>query len=153
MSIINLTATGTRVVIIADVSFPNGIVIEEFGKDGDPVDSPDLVVAQAKKDLNGNVYRTYLQNMIEKTINVSENTDAARALGTLLDNNNQSSGGEIAGDTVTCTTIYPDGSTEILFDGTILSGTPQKKMNSDGEFQNRSFTFTFGATASTPATS
>ena len=143
MAMYSVSASGTTILLTATKSFPVGFEISAFGKDNDPFDIPDLEVADAEIDLNNNFYYWGLDNPIETTINVAQNTDECKNLDVLFKRNGKTKNRAL--DQISLVKIFPDGTQFMLTEGIITKGGIGKPMDSTGKLKNKQFYFKFNS--------
>ena len=108
MAMYDLSGSGTKIALIASNTFPAGFTISAFGKDADPFDVPEVEIASAEMDLNGNFYSWTLQNPITVSVNVSQGTEESLNLGMVYSRNR--AGANRAKDKITLVKTFPDDS-------------------------------------------
>jgi hypothetical protein len=148
MAMYDLSGSGTKIALIASKTFPAGFTISAFGKDADPFDVPEVEIASAEMDLNGNFYSWTLQNPITVSVNVSQGTEESLNLGMVYSRNR--AGANRAKDKITLVKTFPDGSTQSYTGGIITNGSPGKPVNTDGKMTSKSYTFMFSDYVETP---
>lgn len=141
--IAQITATGTIYRVVASVTFPQGFDIDELADDTDPFDFPNADIAEYGIAQNGTLLVWNKAVALPVTFNVPPNLSADINLTALYNANRRTKDHQPAGDIITITAIYPDGTTKTLKNGIILTGSPMKSTANNGRFKTRSFGFVF----------
>ena len=139
----NISGFGTRVVLIASETFPAGIEISQFADDADPIDFPNLTVADKAMGLNGDLVSWNSANPIETTLNVIPGSEDDVNLGILLEANRAGRGKASVQDNITLTRILPDGTQKTLTNGIITEGMPANSVSSAGRQKSKPYMFAF----------
>lgn len=140
----NISIFGLSVAIRASTTFPSGFVVTEFSDDQDPLDSPELAIADKAMGINGDLVMWQKPAVIEVTMSVIPNSPADRNLSILAEANRTSkTKGRVPMDEVTMTAIYQDGRTVTLSRGVILSGMFVYSGSSAGRMKTRVYKFAF----------
>ncbi|AZD85010.1 hypothetical protein C4K14_2176 [Pseudomonas chlororaphis subsp. aureofaciens] len=149
----DISATGLALNIIASKTFPNGFPVTEFADDADPFDLPAVVTATAAMNVNGDLVVFSSPQPILPTINVIPGSPADNNLQILFEANRAAKGKRVAGDVISITATYPDGSTVTVSNGKMLSGFPGKSVASAGRQKSKAYAFAFQDLSATRATS
>lgn len=128
---------------VANNTFPNGFQISAFADDGDPLDSPDLAIANTAMGPNGDSVTWSRPEMIEIVINVMVNSADDHNLTALEDANRVAKGKSSAKDIITMIWTYPDGSTVTGSEGKMISGPILSSGSSAGRLKSKRFVFHF----------
>lgn len=139
----NISAFGLAITLVASKTFPNGVVLDEFADDADPLDVPEINIADAAMGPNGDLVLWNKPTPIEITINVVPNSVSDRNLAILFEANRISRGKSGAQDNVSFKAVYPNGDVKGLSSGTIRAGAPMPSGNSSGRLKSRSYKFIF----------
>jgi hypothetical protein len=143
----NISGFGLTGNLVASNTFPQGFPITAFADDTDPLDNPDLQVADSAMGLNGDFIVWNKPNGIEIVIAVIPRSTEDTNLGLLLDANRVAKGKTSAKDQVTLTVTYPDGMIATLSEGIIEAGQPTQQVASAGRLKSRTYRFKFAKIA------
>lgn len=139
----DVSASGIKITVVAIPTYPFGITITSFADDADPLDSPELTMADWQMDLNGNLVINRHPTPIEINIATIPGTDEERALSNLLDANRVAKNKVSYQDHITLTVQYPDGLTRVLTNGAIVAGSVITGVSSNGRLKTKNFKFVF----------
>lgn len=139
----DISSFGTRVQIVASVTFPAGVSISQFADDGDSLDIPSQQVADKAMGVNGDLIVWAKANPLNLTLNIIPNGDDDRNLAALLEANRVGRGKQGARDVITLTAIYADGSSRTWSNGKITDGVPGLALASSGRMKTNPYVFTF----------
>lgn len=145
----DVSAFGIRVRLVASSTFPAGITLSQFADDADPLDFPDLTVAETGMGVNGDLVSWSRANPIQATLNVIPGSEDDRNLAILLDANRVGRGKFSARDTITMTAMYPDGRQTTLSGGKIVTGRPGQSVASAGRLKSKPYAFAFESKSGT----
>lgn len=141
---LNISIFGLSIAIQASNTFPQGFVVTEFADDADPLESPDMAIADKGMGINGDLMVWQKPAVIEVTIAVIPNSQADKNLSILAEANRMSkTKGRVPLDKVTMTAIYQDGRTITLSQGMILSAMFVNGGQSSGRLTTRKYHFCF----------
>lgn len=139
----DVSGTGIEITVIAAPTFPTGIKVSAFADDADPLDSPELQIAEWGMGVNGDLVIWRTPKPIEVTLNVIPNTEEDKNLAILYDANRVSKGKASVKDVITLIAKYPDGTTKMLTNGAIVSGMPLNSIASSGKTKSKPYKFVF----------
>lgn len=139
----DISGFGLQINLVASKTFPQGITLTQFADDADPFDLPSMQIADKAMGVNGDLVVWNRANPIIPTINVIPGSDDDRNLQVLFEQNRVGKGKLGAGDEITMTGIYPDGSTITLTKGKITDGMPGKSLASAGRLKSKAYVFAF----------
>jgi hypothetical protein len=139
---INIGGFGTKLRLIASVTFPTGIDISQFSHDADPLDIPAMIIAGAEMGANGDMANWNIANPLAANFSVFAKTDDDKNLAVLFEANRVAKGKKGANDIITLTALYPDGSTVTFDGGVLIQGMPADAIAS-GEAKTKSKTYNF----------
>lgn len=139
----DVSASGIKITVIAIPTYPFGITITSFSDDADPLDSPELNMADFTMGLNGDLILNRHPTPIEINLSVIPGTDEERALSNLLDANRVAKNKVSYQDSITLTVQYPDGLTKVLTNGAIVAGSVVTGVSSNGRLKTKAFKFVF----------
>lgn len=140
---INISGFGLSINLNASLTFPNGFVITEFADDADPLDSPDVDVADTAMGLNGDFLLWARAQSIEASISVIAGTPSDVNLGILFEANRVAKGKTVARDIVGLQVNYPNGLIASLSRGVMVAGQAMPQIASAGRFKTRTYRFRF----------
>ena len=143
----DISGANTVVNIVASVTFPTGLPITQFADDADPLDMASIKIADTAMGLNGDLLVWGKAAKLPAVLNVIPGGPDDINLQILADQNRVAQGKTSAGDVITMTIIYPDGSlvtlingrmTDAMFGKSIASGSFRLKTKSYAfEFQDK----------------
>jgi hypothetical protein len=139
----DISGFGLSVNIIADSTFPAGLLVTQFADDADPFDTPAIALADKAMGLNGDLVVWSKATPIEITVNVIPGSDDDQNLAILAEANRVGAGKVSAQDNITATAIYPDGSMLTLTNGRILMAPVGSSVASAGRLKTKAYQFTF----------
>lgn len=139
----NISGFGLVGRLVASQTFPTGFNITQFADDTDPLDIPDLQVADTGFGLNGDMLIWQRPNGIEIAIAVIAQSEDDRNLDALLEANRVGKGQSTARDEVSIVFTYPDGSTASASRGALVSGAAGKSVAAAGRYKTRVYRFRF----------
>lgn len=142
----NISGFGLSANIKASNTFPEGIAITQFADDVDPIDHPELVIAESASGLNGDLIVWSKANPVHVTVAVIPNSEDDQNLGILFEANRTGKGKSSARDSISISVNYPDGSAVLLGAGTILAGFNFTSTASAGRFKTKTYKFVFEST-------
>lgn len=139
----DVSGFGTRVNIVADVTFPEGFVVTQFSNDADPLDMPPTKFADTAMGVNGDFIRWSKAVSLPMTISVIPGSDDDINLQIIADANRVAQGKISAQDTITAVVIYPDGQMVTLIGGAMTDAPFGRSISSDGRQKTRVYSFMF----------
>lgn len=139
----DISAFGTRLVLVATSTFPAGIIISQFADDADPLDIPSQQIADKAMGVNGDLIVWSVASPLDLTVNVIPGSEDDRNLATLLEANRVARGKRGSKDEITLTCIYPSGAQQTWSRGRITDGVPGNPMASTGRQKSKPYVFTF----------
>lgn len=145
----NISGYGSRIVLRASVTFPQGITLSQFADDADPFDIPEVTLAETAMGLNGDMVVWSAPNPITTTLNLIPTGEDARNMDVLVEANRVSRGKRAARDVITLTQVYPDGRKLTLSQGVITSGRPGQSATSAGRMKSKPYAFAFEGLSNT----
>lgn len=147
----DISGFGLQLSIVGSVTFPTGFGVSQFADDADPLDIPELTIGEAAMGLNGDLVTWSKAVPIPVNIAVVPNSDDDKNLAILFDANKVQRGKQPAGDEITMTAIYADGSTVTLTGGKLIAGMQSNSVASAGRLKSKTYKFMFEAAAGTEA--
>lgn len=139
----NISGFGLRVAIRASVTFPSGIILSAFADDSDPLDLPQLTLAETAMGLNGELLTWAKPNGIPMNLSLTPNGDDDINMTILAEANRVGRGKRGARDVITATIKYPDGSTVTMSQGVIVGAIIGIPVASAGRMKSKPFQFMF----------
>ena len=139
----NISGYGLSANVVASNSFPNGFPVTEFADDADPLDSPDLDLADTAYGLNGNMVVWSRPQGLEISISVIPNSDADINLQALVEANRVGYKKRGARDLINISLVYPSGELANMASGVIVTGPFTKRVASAGRFKTNTYRFRF----------
>lgn len=139
----DVSGFGLQIRLIASSTFPAGIALTAFADDADPLDMPDMTVAETGMGLNGDLLTWSKAAPAVVTLNLIPGSEDDVNLGVLLEANRVGRGKRSARDVITLTAIYPDGRTKTLSPGVITVGRAADSVASAGRKKSKPYTFAF----------
>lgn len=140
---IDISGFGLTGHVVASTTFPNGFEVTGFADDLDPLESPDLEVAETGFGLNGDMVTWARPNGIEITLGVIPNSTDDVNLDVLMEANRPAKGKTLAYDTVSIVINYPGGQVVTLSEGKIIRGRPVNQVVSAGRIASKPYVFRF----------
>jgi hypothetical protein len=139
----NISGFGLTAQIVASNTFPNGFTLTEFADDADPLDSPDMEVADTAFGLNGDMVLWTRPVGIEITLNVIPTSEGDENLSMLLNANRIGKGKQSSRDIVGIVLNYPNGMIVNMSPGVMITGSIVAQVASAGRIKTRSYRFRF----------
>lgn len=139
----NISGFGLSARIVASTSFPNGFDATQFADDADPLDTPDLDLADSAMGLNGDMIVWSRPQGIEVTLNVIATGPDDDNFAALFEANRVGQGKTSARDIISITWNYPNGLIASLSQGIMVAGTALPSVSSAGRFKSRPYRFRF----------
>lgn len=139
----DVSGFGALVTIVADTTFPAGLVITQFADDADPLDMASVQIADKAMGLNGDLVVWAKAMPLPMVLNVIPGSEDDVNLQILADANRVGQGKISAYDSITATVVYPDGTIVTLNNGKITDAMFGKSISSAGRLKTRAYAFTF----------
>ena len=140
---IDVSGTGLSIIVKASNTYPNGILCTAFADDTDPLDFPELTIAEYGMGLNGDLIVWSSPQALQFSLSVVPGTQEDLSLEFLFEANRVAKGKRGARDVITIIAIYPDGTRKTLKNGKIVSGLPGKGVASGGRIKTSTYGFVF----------
>lgn len=140
---IDTSGVGIEVTVIAAPTFPQGIKVTAFADDADPLDTPELQIAEWGMGVNGDLVIWRAPRALELTLNVIPNTEEDINLGILFDSNRVAKNKLSVKDVVTLIAKYPDGTVKTLTNGAIVQAMPMNSIASNAKTKSKPYKFVF----------
>lgn len=139
----DISAIGVSARLTASKTFPTGFTITEFASDADPFDFPEMTIAEAEMNVNGDLVTFSAPSPLLLTLNVIPGSPADDNLSVLFEANRAGKNKLHARDMITLVASYPDGSTCTLSQGKMTAGVPANSPASAGRVKSKSYSFAF----------
>lgn len=140
---IDTSIFGLSAQIIANQTFPNGFTVTEWADDADPLDSPDLQVADTAMGPNGDLVVWSRPMGIEISMNLIPTSPGDTNLDVLLSANRVAKGKFGARDICSIVWTYPNGMKVTASSGKLITGTLVPNASSAGRLKTRHYVFRF----------
>jgi hypothetical protein len=140
---INISAFGISLQVIASATFPNGFPVTEFADDADAVDAPDHDVADTGEGPNGHMVIWNRAVPIEVGMNLIPTSPGDVNANILLEANRPGLGKTPARDIITLVMTYPNGQVVTLNPGGIITGTLLQPVLAAGRLRSHLYRFRF----------
>lgn len=140
----DISVFGLEANVVASTTFPNGINITAFANDGDPLDSPDLEIADMAIGPNGDTVTWSRPQLVEITTTIIPQSDDDVNLTVLEDANRVAKGKTSAQDEITIVWTYPNGMIVTCSDGKMVTGPVVQSGTAEGKAKSKRFSFKFG---------
>jgi hypothetical protein len=140
----DISVFGLEANVVASTTFPNGVNITAFANDGDPLDSPDLEIADMAIGPNGDTISWTSPRLVEIVTTVIPQSDDDLNLTALVDANRVAKGKTSAQDEITIIWTYPNGMKVTCSDGKIVTGPVVQSGTAEGKAKSKRFAFKFG---------
>jgi hypothetical protein len=137
----DVSGVQTVINIVASQTFPAGLVITNLADDADPLDFAAVEIADSSVGANGDLIVWAKASKIPMVISVIAGSIDDQNLEILYNANRVAQGKVVAGDVLSATVIYPDGSTRSPINGRCISYMPGKSIAS-GSFRFKTKTYT-----------
>lgn len=139
----DISGQGLEVNLTADVTFPGGVVLNQFADDADPLDIVNIQIADTAMGLNGDLISWNTANPIPMVMNMIPGSEDDVNLDILAEANRVGRGKVSAKDKITATVVYPDGRITTLTDGKITNAPTADSVASIGRKKSKAYTFAF----------
>ena len=139
----NVTATGTRITLYSQPTFPNGITLSTLPADTDPLDSPAVQLAEWQTGANGDLILYKHPVPIEVNFSTVAGSEEDKALEILFDANRVAKNKISYNDVITLVIQYPDGHSAVLSNGFLVRGTAVIGISGDGKLKTRQWSCVF----------
>ena len=139
----NVTATGTKLTLYSDLTYPQGITIATLPAGTDPLDSPAMTFAEYQTGPNGDLI--VYKHPVPIVINFSTVAGSAEdtAMRILFDANRVAKNKMSVNDMITLVIQYPNDKTVVLTGGFLVSGTPVMGVSGDGKLKDSQWSCVF----------
>jgi hypothetical protein len=149
----DISIFGLSANVTADTTFPNGLTISSFADDGDPIDSPDLDIADMAMGPNGDGVTWSRPQIAEVVMNIIPQSADDVNLTALQDANRVAKGKSSAADNITIILSYPNGVKITLSEGKMVTAPVVQSGAASGRAKSKRYAFRFTQVARQAATS
>lgn len=140
---IDISGSKSKITIISVPTFPQGLVIEEFATDTDPLVFDEMQIAETEVGVNGDVATYQKPALINVTLSVIPNSESDKNLQILFNSNRSAKNKVSTKDDITMVVAYTDGKIVTLSGGTIMTGVPANSITQDSKLATKSYRFNF----------
>lgn len=147
----DISSTGLSLRVVATETYPNGLTVTTVADGTDPLDIPEVQIADAAMTANGDLVTWSAPKPIAIKVAVVPGSEDDVALQYLFDANRAAKGKRVARDKVTVVGNYPDGGTITLSNGKCMTYMPGRSATSAGRYKDSVYGFTFENVATTKA--
>lgn len=144
---IDVSAFGTGINIVATTSFPMGFSLSQFADDEDPISIQDVEVSGFEKLYDGGIFTFDKTSPVLLSVGIMPNTDDDSNLKILMQMRKSSPSLLPLQDTTSMIITYPDGGRVVLTSGSILSGALADSITTQGRKKGNVYHFVFGTFA------
>lgn len=139
----DVSGFGARVTLIASATFPQGVNLSQFADDADPFDIPSMNIGDTAMGVNGDLVTWSKANPAKVTLALIPQSDDDRNMAILFEANRVGRGKTSAGDIITLSAVYPDGTTKTFTGGKLTDGQPGSSVSSAGRMKSKAYMFHF----------
>jgi hypothetical protein len=144
---IDISAFGTGITVIATTSFPVGFSISSFADDEDPLNVENTEVSGYEKLYDGSIFTYDKTSPLLLSVGVIAGSDDDINLKILMQMRKSSPQLLPLPDTTSMVICYPDGGKVAMSNGTILSGPLADSLTAQGRRKGNVYHFVFGTFA------
>jgi hypothetical protein len=145
----DISSTGISFRIVFSETYPNGVTVNEIADGTDPLDIPEVQIADAAMTANGDLVTWSAPKPIPVKIAVIPGSENDIALQYGFDANRAAKGKRVARDKLTFIGSYPDGGTVTLSGGKCMTYMPGRSATSAGRYKDSVYGMTFENIATT----
>ena len=139
----DITGFGAAISLVASKTYPAGIAITQFADDADPLDMASVKIADTAMGVNGDLIKWSRAITKPLSLSVIPGSLDDINLAILANNNNATQGQTNAGDVITITVVYPDGSVITFANGFLTDAPFGSSIASAGRLKTKTYVFTF----------
>lgn len=139
----DISIFGLSAILTADKTFPNTLTITSFADDADPLDSPDLDIADVSMGPNGDAITWSRPQLIEIVTNVIPQSQDDLNLTALMDANRVAKGKSSARDKISIVWCYPNGMKVICSEGKMVVAPAVQSGSAAGRAKSKRYSFKF----------
>lgn len=140
---LDISTFGLQGLVTATNTFPDGFIINEFADDSDPLNSPDLEIAETAFGPNGDMVTWTRPQGIEIDVGMITFSPGYVNCDILLEANRVAKGKTGARDKVGIVFTYPNGIVVTMSSGKIISGPAVPNASSAGRAKSSTYKFRF----------
>lgn len=144
---IDVSAFGTGINIVATTSFPTGFPLTQFADDEDPLSIEEVEVSGFEKLYDGSIFTFDKTSPVLLSVGIMPNTDDDINMKILMQMRKSSPSILPLPDTTSMVITYADGGRVILTSGTIISGALADSISAQGRKKGNVYHFVFGTFA------
>lgn len=148
----DISSTGISYRVVLSETYPNGVSLSQIADGTDPLDIPEVVIAEAAMSANGDLVTWSAPKPIPIKVAFIPGSEDDIAMQYGFDANRAAKGKRVARDKVTFIVNYPDGGTVTLSGGKCISYMPGRSATSAGRYKDSVYAFTFENIATTKGT-
>jgi len=134
---------GAIVSLVGSTTYPAGIIIEQFADDADPLDFPDVQIAEVAMGLNGDLLTWSKAVPLPLTLSVVPESNDDNNLAVALAANRVGKNKQSAQDVWTLTAKYPSGIVVTMTGGKMTNGSVSNSISSAGRMKSKQYKFAF----------
>lgn len=139
----DISGTGLSILVRASKTFPQGILCTKLPDDNEPMDFPDVTIAEYGMGLNGDLVVWTSPQALPFSLSLIPGSEEEQAMAFLLEANRAAKGKKPAKDIITIVVNYPDGHKRVLKTGKIVSGPSGEGVASGGRLKTPTYGFVF----------
>lgn len=139
----DISSTGLSFRVVASNTYPSGLTLTEVADGTDPLDIPEVVVAEAAMTANGTLVTWSAPKPIAIKVALVPGSEDDIAMQYLFDANRAAKGKRLARDKLQFIGNYPDGGTITLAEGKCISYMPGRSATSAGRYKDSVYAMTF----------
>lgn len=139
----NISGFSLSAAITASKSFSSGFVVNQFTDDTDPLDSPDLQLAEVSFGLNGDMMTWSRASGIEVAIGIIPDGEDDKNLQAIVLANRVGKNKSGARDVINIVFTYPDGKKVSCSNGVMTTGPGMTAIASSGRSKSKVYRFRF----------
>lgn len=140
----DISVFGLQGNVTATTTFPQGVNISAFADDADPLDSPDIDIADMAMGPNGDTITWSRPQLIEIVVNLIPQSPDDVNMTVLQDANRVAKGKVSAGDKITIVWTYPNGVVVTASDGKLGTAPVVQSGAANGRAKSKRYAFKFG---------
>lgn len=145
----DISSTGLSLRVVGSSTYPQGVTLTEVADGTDPLDIPEVAVAESAMTANGTLVHWSAPKPIPVKVALVPGSEDDIAMQYLFDANRAAKGKRLARDKVSLIGNYPDGGTVTFSEGHCTSYMPGRSATSAGRYKDSVYTFTFENIATT----
>ena len=139
----DVSGTGTTLTIASSITYPMGITISRWADDSDPFDVQESQLAEYGMGLNGDLVINRKPTGTELVVAVIPGTEEEIALSAIAEAARISKDKISYHEIITATINYPDGTSRVFKNGTIIAAPMATGISNNGRKKTKLFRFVF----------